>query len=123
MDFDDRTIPAGQSQGDKDSGVVAKLVVLQGEVLVQILDLADQQLRIGRQDDNNLVLISEKISRNHARIYGEGGGFYFEDLGSFNGSTLNDLPITPRQPQRLRHQDMLQLCDYQLLFLEVPHLH
>ncbi len=93
-------------------------MVLQGEVLVQILDLADQQLRIGRQDDNNLVLISEKISRNHARIYGEGGGFYFEDLGSFNGSTLNDRPITPRQPQRLRHQDTLQLCDYQLLFLE-----
>jgi hypothetical protein len=26
--------------------------------------------------------------------------------------------MTPREPQRLRHQDTLQLCDHQLLFLE-----
>ncbi len=118
MDFDDRTIPAGHPSGDKDSDVAAKLVVMRGDVLVQILDLGDQELRIGRQDDNDLVLVSEKISRHHARVYGEGGGFFFEDLGSFNGSTLNDRSITPRQPQRLRHRDTLQLCDYQLLFLE-----
>ena len=118
MNFDDQTIPAGRPQGGGDSGVAAKIVVLKGEVLVQILDLGDQKLTIGRQDDNTVVLASEKISRHHGRVCPDRGGFYFEDLGPFNGSTLNDRPVTPRQPQRLRHQDTLQLCDYQLLFLE-----
>ncbi|MHC4514961.1 MAG: FHA domain-containing protein [Planctomycetota bacterium] len=118
MDFDDRTIPAGRAPGDRSRGVAAKLVVLQGDIRGQILDLTDRELRIGRQDDNDLVLASEKISRHHARVYRSEGGFFCEDLGSFNGSSLNGRAMTPREPQRLRHQDTLQLCDHQLLFLE-----
>ena len=117
MDFDDQTIPAGAPQSG-DSGVAAKVVVFKGQLLVQILDLEDQELTLGRQAGNTVVLASDKISRHHGRISGDRGAFYFEDLGSFNGSSLNDRPITPRQRQRLRHQDTLQLCDYQLLFLE-----
>lgn len=118
MDFDDQTIPAGRSPAGRGRDVAAKLVALQGDIRGQILDLADDELRIGRQDDNSLVLASEKISRHHARVYRGNDGFWIEDLGSFNGSALNGRALTPQQPQRLRHQDTLQLCDYQLLFLE-----
>jgi len=118
VDFDDRTIPAGGLPGGKGGDVAAKLVVLQGDIRGQILDLVDNELRIGRQDDNSLVLNSEKISRHHARVYRDSDGFWVEDLGSFNGSALNGRGLTSRQPQRLRHQDTLQLCDYHLLFLE-----
>ncbi len=98
--------------------MAAKLVVLQGDIRGQILDLTGSDLRIGRQDDNTLVLRSEKISRHHGRIYRNNEGFWFEDLGSFNGSALNGRALTPQEPRRLHHQDTLQLCDYQLLFLE-----
>lgn len=118
MDFDDQTIPAGGPPAGGRGDVAAKLVVLQGDIRGQILDLAEDELTIGRQDGNSLVLRSEKISRHHARIYRNREGFWFEDLGSFNGSALNRHLLPPRQPRRLHHQDTLQLCDYQLLFLE-----
>jgi pSer/pThr/pTyr-binding forkhead associated (FHA) protein len=117
VDFDDQTIPAGGFPG-RVPDVAAKLVVLQGDIRGQILDLAENELRIGRQEGNSLVLRSEKISRNHPRIYRDGVGFWIEDLGSFNGTALNGRALTAKQPRRLRHQDTLQLCDYQLLFLE-----
>jgi len=119
VDFDDQTIPAGRLPPGKGGGdPAAKLVVLQGDIRGQILDLADSELQIGRQEDNGLVLASEKISRHHARVYWDSGGFWIEDLGSFNGSAVNGRALKSRQPHRLRHQDTLQLCDYQLLFLE-----
>lgn len=117
MEFDDQTLPAGAFPG-RGPDVAAKLVVLQGDIRGQILDLAVGEMRIGRQEDNSLVLRSEKISRNHARVYRDGAGFWVEDLGSFNGTALNGCALTSNQPRRLRHQDTIRLCDYQLLFLE-----
>ncbi|HBY61430.1 MAG TPA: FHA domain-containing protein, partial [Solibacterales bacterium] len=37
---------------------------------------------IGRQADNSLVLRDNRVSRTHARIVGEDGGYVVEDLGS-----------------------------------------
>ena len=44
---------------------------------------------IGRGQDNDIYLPDEKISRHHARIVRNLGGYYLEDLTSANGTYVN----------------------------------
>jgi ABC-type multidrug transport system ATPase subunit/pSer/pThr/pTyr-binding forkhead associated (FHA) protein len=46
-------------------------------------------IRIGRAEDNDIVIKLPTISRYHARIIKEGGKLYIEDLGSTNGTFVN----------------------------------
>ena len=50
-------------------------------------------LTIGRGPDNGLVLQDSRASRHHARIYGRQGALLLADLGSTNGSWVNDRRI------------------------------
>ena len=50
-------------------------------------------LTIGRGSDNGLVLHDSRASRHHARIYGRQGALVLSDLGSTNGSWVNDRRI------------------------------
>lgn len=47
-----------------------------------------EQVTIGRDMDNSLVLEQARVSRHHARVTRIGGGFSLRDLGSTNGSWL-----------------------------------
>lgn len=47
-------------------------------------------LTIGRASDNRLVLRDGRASRHHARIDGRRGSLVLSDLGSTNGSWVND---------------------------------
>jgi pSer/pThr/pTyr-binding forkhead associated (FHA) protein len=48
---------------------------------------------IGRAPDNTVVLQDETISARHARITYTAGQWILEDLGSKNGTYVNDLPL------------------------------
>jgi len=50
-------------------------------------------LTIGRAADNGIVLRDGRASRHHARIDGRRGSLILTDLGSTNGSFVNDRPI------------------------------
>jgi hypothetical protein len=50
-------------------------------------------LTIGRAPDNGLVLADSRASRHHARLYGRRGALILTDLGSTNGSWVNDRRI------------------------------
>jgi hypothetical protein len=50
-------------------------------------------LTIGRAGDNGIVLRDGRASRHHARIDGRRGSLVLSDLGSTNGSFVNDRPI------------------------------
>jgi pSer/pThr/pTyr-binding forkhead associated (FHA) protein len=53
--------------------------------------------------------LEEGVSREHAKIYQREDHFLVEDVGSANGTFLNDKRITPHLPYVLRGGDMLQL--------------
>jgi serine phosphatase RsbU (regulator of sigma subunit) len=44
---------------------------------------------VGRHTDNHLVLRDNRVSRNHARIFAEGGQYVIEDLNSRHGTWVN----------------------------------
>lgn len=47
-------------------------------------------LKIGRSNDCQLILDDDYVSTNHARIYSGSRGLMIEDLGSTNGTYVND---------------------------------
>lgn len=55
-------------------------------------------LTIGRTRSSDIVLSDPYVSSAHARIYKLGGDFYVEDLGSTNGTYLNDLKVEQPMP-------------------------
>lgn len=59
-----------------------------------------------------------KVSRRHARIWRDGEGYKVEDLGSVNGTVINDvIRLEPRIPRPLDSGDRLKLGETTLHFL------
>jgi serine/threonine-protein kinase len=59
-----------------------------------------------------------KVSRRHARIWREGESFLVEDLGSVNGTVINDvIRLEPRQPRPLDSGDRIKMGETTLHFL------
>jgi len=59
-----------------------------------------------------------KVSRRHARIWREGESFLVEDLGSVNGTVINDMiRLEPRQPRSLDSGDRIRMGETTLHFL------
>jgi adenylate cyclase len=70
---------------------------------------------IGRSPANQIVLPDEKVSRRHALIHAQGENeFWLVDLGSANGTYLNDRRVT--QPVKLHDQDRIQISHFKVLF-------
>ena len=70
---------------------------------------------VGRSPDNALVLDDpgKYISRVHARVLFQDGGYYLEDVGS-NPSVVNDRPLGKGRQVMLGHGDRITIGDYQL---------
>jgi adenylate cyclase len=62
--------------------------------------LTGDRIRLGRGGDNDIVLSDVSVSRYHAEIRRETGGWVVQDLKSTNGVELNRAPIekAPLQP-------------------------
>jgi len=65
------------------------LVVTDGALSGVSIDLADQQITMGRANDATLVLNDDYASTHHARIFPQDGQWIVEDLGSTNGTYLD----------------------------------
>ena len=69
---------------------------------------------IGRAVENDIVITSNRASREHARILREGWRVTVEDLGSTNGTFLNDERLLSEAG--LRDSDRLGIGDVTLVF-------
>ena len=58
----------------------------------QIFPLSNLNL-FGRADDNTIVLDEETVSGHHAQLSFRGGQWLLEDLGSKNGTGVNELAL------------------------------
>jgi pSer/pThr/pTyr-binding forkhead associated (FHA) protein len=82
------------------------LEIVEGTDAGRRVDLVSP-LTVGRAADADLVLADELVSRRHARVGLSGAGAIVEDLGSRNGTFVNDNQI--HGPTRLVPGDQLQL--------------
>jgi tRNA A-37 threonylcarbamoyl transferase component Bud32 len=105
----------------------AKLVVAGTTELDASFVLQKDNNLLGRTDPHSNVFPEidlsrfdpeTKVSRRHARIWREGETFLVEDLGSVNGTVINDsVRLAPRQPRVLDSGDKLRLGETTLHFL------
>ncbi len=87
--------------------ISARLVISGIDIAQKEYSLSAQPIIIGRENANDLVLKDPEMSRRHARITYQGGRYYIEDLGSTNGTFLNDQPVRSQLP--LNHGDIIRL--------------
>jgi sigma-B regulation protein RsbU (phosphoserine phosphatase) len=96
---------------------MAMLVIVQGVGSGSSLPLTSEVV-IGRQTGVDLKLEGANISRRHARFFFESGKYFIEDLGSSNGTFVNDSKIKKRTG--LAAGDHVRIGPYVLRFDDSP---
>jgi hypothetical protein len=89
------------------------------QALLEVLDPARARLTpgdrlgltsgvtLGREPGNGIRLDDESVSSQHAVVRLDGGRWWIEDLGSTNGTYVNDVRVTGRAT--LRSGDIVQV--------------
>lgn len=65
------------------------------------------ELGIGRSVDNEIILTDDFASSHHARIVAATNGVFLHDLGSTNGTFVNDVRVV--DPQQLQLGDTIRI--------------
>jgi hypothetical protein len=81
----------------------------------ETIDLDLDVLTVGRSPHSDLFLDDVTVSRHHARVLRDEGGFWVEDLNSLNGTYVNRKRV---EQQRLFDGDELQIGKFKLAFVE-----
>ena len=89
------------------------------QLKADIIPLGVDPLRIGRSPDQDLILddVRQSVSRVHAVVSPSGLRWYVEDLGSRNGTRLNNTLLRSARQGPLRHGDLIQVGPHRLQFL------
>lgn len=72
---------------------------------------------IGRAPDNQLVISDPKASSHHAEIRPTGQGYTIIDLGSTNGTFVNDQLLVRNMPRPLNQGDTIRIGDVAFTYI------
>jgi SARP family transcriptional regulator, regulator of embCAB operon len=105
--FDRRTTATGRP-------AIARLRALSGKSY----SLIGAATRIGRLEDNDIVLDDAEVSRHHAVVSDTGASFVITDLRSANGVYVEDRRIRGSVP--IADGDRIRICHHEFVF-EIEH--
>lgn len=80
----------------------------------QTFPLKSELIRLGRAPQNEIVINAKNVSRFHCQIKREGATLILEDLGSTNGTFINDVLL--KQPHALSVGDVVRVGHEHLVF-------
>lgn len=115
MPFKDQTTSASQTvltevgaaRGPRPGSENGCLIVIYGHEIGRRVRVSTEPLIIGRSPKSDIQVDQESVSRDHCRIRFEHGEFLVRDLGSTNGTYVNDDLV--QEERRLRHGDQLKV--------------
>lgn len=84
----------------------ACLVIIYGPDLGKRIELSTETLECGRSMQCSIPLDDDAVSRRHACIEWTGSGYALRDLGSTNGTYVNDIAV---QERTLRDGDQIKI--------------
>lgn len=93
----------------------AALLVVGGELNGTLFDLTEQELTVGRSAKCDIPLEFNGISREHFKLNAIENGYNVEDLGSRNGTFLNNSKI--ETPTELQKGDIIKMGAIALKYL------
>ncbi len=121
MGYDEDTTVVGEAVAPhrprSRRGRRACLVVLAGPASGELFPLDGEQV-LGRSEAATVRILDGQISRRHARIAERGGSLWIEDMGSTNGTFVNDEPVFAPRP--LRDGDRVRLGTTTILKFSYP---
>ena len=82
-------------EGEKDVVFQRKcqLIVLDGANKGKKIDLNKQAIKVGKRENNDLIIEEKTISRNHLEIVQTEDSYLLRDLESTNGTYINDIRV------------------------------
>lgn len=95
-----------------------KLIVQAGPDTGREFPLSVELITIGRERGNQIALDDPKVSRRHAELRWQETGYTITDLGSVNGTFVNDIRI--EVPQTLQPGDTVKVGETTLVFQVEP---
>ena len=93
---------------------MARVFITTGEGRIYSMPLLKQESTIGRSQDNDIVFQDHTVSRKHASIARTETGYLVTDLGSFNGTFVNDRSV---HETLLNHKDRIKIGLNEITFL------
>lgn len=73
---------------------MATITLRSGKNLVDVFRIEKDEIFIGRERDNDIIIPDKSVSRKHLKITKRFDGYYLEDLGSANGTFYKNEKIT-----------------------------
>lgn len=90
-----------------------KLIVKEGQEILQIFNIENNQVTIGSDPSNDIVLDHLLVAPFHAKVLKTQDGFIFEDLDSDNGSYIHGNKI---MKHILSNNDEVQVANFTIVF-------
>ncbi len=83
----------------------------------RVVQVGDGDVTIGRDERNTIPLKSPFVSRRHARLYREDGGYFVESLG-MNGTTVANRAVPLRGRAKVDYGDEIRVGEFSLFMME-----
>jgi pSer/pThr/pTyr-binding forkhead associated (FHA) protein len=110
-------VETAAAQPSAPSGSRASLRSINEPTAGEVFEISQPEITIGRSRENSIWMDVQKLSRQHARIEFKGGDYWLTDLGSSNGTSVNQVRLNA--PHQLRPGDVIRMCGAQFIF-EAP---
>ncbi len=93
-----------------------KLVVLTVGFNDRSLEVKPEKASIGRVDDNQFCIAEPSVSSHHCEVWSKGDEIIVKDLGSTNGSFINEKALEANKEVSLRPGQVLRLGQIELRY-------
>jgi Flp pilus assembly CpaF family ATPase/pSer/pThr/pTyr-binding forkhead associated (FHA) protein len=83
----------------------------------EVLRVEDDNVSIGRDDSNNIVLRSPFVSRQHARVIHDATGMFIEAVG-LNETSVANKPLEHKARRKIDYGDEIRIGEFSLYLME-----
>lgn len=97
-----------------DTLIVLSLVFRKDDQSIARVPVKNDRFVIGRRSDCQLCLAGDLVSRQHCLILMRDQGATIQDLGSRNGTAVNNRKLAPREEFPLSHRDRVRVGAWKL---------
>ncbi len=104
---DDKTRKANLAEIRRPTGSTESILIeIHGPNLGKNFRISEDVFTIGRDQESSIQIDQENVSRSHCKIEKVRDAIFVEDLGSTNGTYVNDEPVSR---EKLRHGDLVKV--------------